>query len=281
MGRAEAGVRISHEGLCTRIVWRPCSRRSGRAIPWRPSSGRRTSSSPPPSTPLRWGGIADALEKPLAVVTLNADYVRAVERELETRDLTVICIDPRFRERFRLVVGGDHAERIHGVLIEDDAAIRRLDPAGPVLISHAARARRPDLNLPTAIPPGPVLVRESSAAGGRERCRPEAGQRKRPLPHSRRGRQPKEGGIGGSGSTTRVIAVAEVFTVRDSTEASARLWRTGSGAAIARSGRNSSRSWDHEILAGGGWTASHCVERWPPNQSPHGAAEPFLPAVKR
>lgn len=106
--------------------------------------------------------IADALGKPLAVVTLNPGIVREIEKRLARGEFTVICVDPRFLERVRLVIGGEHANRIRGVLVDDEEAIRSLDRNEPVLVSHAARERLPELDLPSVIPPGPVLSRESA-----------------------------------------------------------------------------------------------------------------------
>lgn len=104
--------------------------------------------------------IARALEKPLTVVRLNPEIVRDLERHLSVGELTVICVDPRFLERVRLVVGGEHAERIRGVLASDSEAIEHLDPHVPVLISHAARTRLEEVDLPPEVPSSPVLARE-------------------------------------------------------------------------------------------------------------------------
>lgn len=109
------------------------------------------------------GQIARALEKPVVVVRLNREIVLALERRLASEEMTVICVDPRFLERVRLVVGGEHAERIRGVLASDEDAIKRLDPRVPVLISHAARQRLGDAAPPTILPGTPALARESAA----------------------------------------------------------------------------------------------------------------------
>lgn len=106
--------------------------------------------------------IARALDKPLIVVRLNPDIVRALESRLAVGDLTVICVDPRFLERIRLVVGGEHAERVRGILASDTEAIQHLDPGTPVLISQAARSRLGDI-IPSAISAGtPALARDSA-----------------------------------------------------------------------------------------------------------------------
>lgn len=106
--------------------------------------------------------IARSLGKPLVVVRLNPEIVRDLQRCLSAGTLTVICIDPRFLERLRLVVGGEHAERIRGLLVSDRAAIQSLDPRTPVLISHAARSRLGHLDFPDLLHNTPVLARESA-----------------------------------------------------------------------------------------------------------------------
>lgn len=106
--------------------------------------------------------LARSLEKPLIVVRLNPELVRDLERRLAAGELTVICVDPRFLERIRLVVGGEYAERIRGVLASDRQAIDRLDPGTPVLISQAARARLGEIDLPSPFPSSPVLARDSA-----------------------------------------------------------------------------------------------------------------------
>lgn len=107
--------------------------------------------------------IAHALDKPMIVVRLNAAIVRDLERRLRVGELVVICVDPRFLERLRLVVGGEHADRIRGILATDTGAIACIDPDAPVLISHAARARLPGFTHPGTLPKGPVLARQSAS----------------------------------------------------------------------------------------------------------------------
>ena len=106
--------------------------------------------------------LADALEKPLMVVRLDPNIVRQLERIVEQGELTVVCVDPRFLERVRLVIGGEHGERIRGVLVDDGDAIRALNRETPTLVSHAARERLGDLDLPSVIPTGRVLSPDSA-----------------------------------------------------------------------------------------------------------------------
>ncbi len=101
--------------------------------------------------------FARRLEKPLVVIRLNPDLVRHIERRLAAGELTVVCVDPRFLERMRLVFGGDHAERIRGILADDQEAVRRLDPKKPVHVTSLARERLKQI-------PAPVLFTGDHAA---------------------------------------------------------------------------------------------------------------------
>ena len=61
--------------------------------------------------------------------------------QLERGRLVVICVDPAFEDRIRLRYR-EHIRRDDQVRIvsaEDRAAIGELDPAEPVLLTHAAR----------------------------------------------------------------------------------------------------------------------------------------------
>jgi hypothetical protein len=106
--------------------------------------------------------IARTLEKPLIVVRLDPAFVREVQKRLTVGELTVICVDPRFLERIRVVVGGEHAERIRGVLANDQEAIQNLDPRTPVLATHAAQSHLSGISLPPLLPDRPLFSRESA-----------------------------------------------------------------------------------------------------------------------
>lgn len=106
--------------------------------------------------------IAGALEKPLVVIRLNPDIVRELERRLAVSQVTVICVDPRFLQRIRQVVGPELAGRIRGVLADDERSIRRLDRSSPVLVSHSARERLRPTDLPSLFPGTAVLSPESA-----------------------------------------------------------------------------------------------------------------------
>ncbi|MGH7465876.1 MAG: GntR family transcriptional regulator, partial [Longimicrobiales bacterium] len=109
--------------------------------------------------------IALRLGKPLITVRLDPDLTRTVEQHLETNELTVICIDARFAERVRSVLGGDHPDRIHALLATERAAIARLEPDRPVLVSRAARRQLEHVALPPDLlpPTAPVISPDSAA----------------------------------------------------------------------------------------------------------------------
>ncbi len=106
--------------------------------------------------------VAELLRKPLMVIRLNPDIVRELHRLAASGELTVICVDPRFAERVRLVVGGENAGAIRTVLADDSERIRRLDPSRPVVISHAASVRIGETTMRSAIQEGRVLSAESA-----------------------------------------------------------------------------------------------------------------------
>ncbi|MBW3629199.1 MAG: GntR family transcriptional regulator [Gemmatimonadetes bacterium] len=108
-------------------------------------------------------GITEALDSPLVVVTAIADIAKAIERRLRDGPLTVVCADPLFGERIRLVYGGEYKDRIHVVRADDRWEIARLDPTDPVLMTRAARRRlMDDVPLPLLIPHSPTLSFESA-----------------------------------------------------------------------------------------------------------------------
>lgn len=106
--------------------------------------------------------IARILEKPLVVIRLNPDFVRDIERRLDAGALTVLCVDPRYLERMRLVFGGEHAGRIRGVLASDAEAVQRLPVDVPVHVTNAALERLAGTPLP------PVLFPQDRRAMSRE-----------------------------------------------------------------------------------------------------------------
>lgn len=109
--------------------------------------------------------IATRLDVPLIVIRLDADFTRAIERHIEHSELAVICVDPRFAERVRVVFGGEHPQRIRPVLISDREAIARLEPARPILVSRLARQKLSGVTLPPELLPvnAPIIAPDSAA----------------------------------------------------------------------------------------------------------------------
>ncbi|HEX8432474.1 MAG TPA: hypothetical protein VF625_14385, partial [Longimicrobium sp.] len=100
--------------------------------------------------------LAEEMGKPLVIVRLNRAFTQAIHRQLDTGELTILCVDPRFVERLKLVAGEGYAERVRGVIASDRAAVARLG-GGPVLISEAARLALDGVPLPPSFPDEPML----------------------------------------------------------------------------------------------------------------------------
>lgn len=101
--------------------------------------------------------LADELGIRLVVVRLNRVFTQAVRRQLEESELVVLCVDPRFVERVRLVAGAPYADRIRGVLAMDTETVARLDARRPVLVSEAARAQLAGMELPRSFTDEPMI----------------------------------------------------------------------------------------------------------------------------
>ncbi|HEX5869508.1 MAG TPA: GntR family transcriptional regulator [Longimicrobium sp.] len=106
--------------------------------------------------------VAAGLEVPLVVIRLNPMFTREVERTLSERELVVVCVDPLFAERLKLIAGSEHPERVRTVLASDREAVARLDRAQPMLVSEAARNQLADLDLPRSFPDQPMISPESA-----------------------------------------------------------------------------------------------------------------------
>ncbi|MBW3570140.1 MAG: GntR family transcriptional regulator [Gemmatimonadetes bacterium] len=103
--------------------------------------------------------LAGALQKPLIVATVNAEMVAAVERQIRTGALTVICADPSFGERVRIQYRQtlEPNTDLRVIPAEDARGIAALDRAQPVLLTRAARERLGDVDLPLVFPHSPTL----------------------------------------------------------------------------------------------------------------------------
>jgi DNA-binding transcriptional regulator YhcF (GntR family) len=106
--------------------------------------------------------LAERLGKPLVVVRLNRTFARELQRRVAEEELAVVCVDPQFVDRVRLIAGSVYADRIHGVLAHDAEAVARIDRSRPMLVSQAARAALPDAELPPSCPDEPMISAASA-----------------------------------------------------------------------------------------------------------------------
>ena len=104
--------------------------------------------------------VAEALRKPLVVTTMNPDHVDAMEHRLREGFLTVVCDDPTFGERVRVLRGGEYRERVRVVLAENPEEVARLDPGEPVLLTRAAQERLAGVSLRLLVPHSPAFALE-------------------------------------------------------------------------------------------------------------------------
>lgn len=101
---------------------------------------------------------------PMVVLRVNPELAEAVRRRLVGPGMTVVAATEEFGERLRhmyeSVIVRDDQLRV--VLARDTAAVRRLDPAEPVLLTRAARALLPDIDFRTLVfPHSPTIAPES------------------------------------------------------------------------------------------------------------------------
>jgi hypothetical protein len=106
--------------------------------------------------------VADQLGLPLVVIRINPQFTREVQRTLSQGGLTVVCVDPLFAERVRLVAGDVNSDRLKTVLASDRAGVASLDLSESVLVSEAARKQLDDLRLPRSFPDQPMISPESA-----------------------------------------------------------------------------------------------------------------------
>jgi DNA-binding transcriptional regulator YhcF (GntR family) len=105
---------------------------------------------------------AEALDKPMVMLTTHPDLRAAIRRHLDEGPLTVVAVDPEFGERMRMVYGEatGKAARIRVVLAEDADAVAKLDPEEPVLLTRATHEQLGDMNLSMVFPHSPMLSPE-------------------------------------------------------------------------------------------------------------------------
>lgn len=106
---------------------------------------------------------ANALGKPLVMVSLHPNLVDAIDRRLHEGGLTVVCADPAFGDQVRTLYAGERPAQIRVVVASDQDAVARLDPAEPVLLTRAAQERLPkEMELTTLVPFTPFISADSA-----------------------------------------------------------------------------------------------------------------------
>ena len=118
------------------------------------------------ATPLHAGSAraaADALGKPLVMVSLHPDLIGAIERRLREDHLTIVCADPAFGDQVRILLGGEQHDQIRVVLASDRDAVAQLDPEEPVLLTRAAQERLPAQAVLTPLVPFTPFISPDSA----------------------------------------------------------------------------------------------------------------------
>jgi DNA-binding transcriptional regulator YhcF (GntR family) len=106
--------------------------------------------------------IAEALQKPMVMLTVHPERRAVIRQRLEEGSLTVVAADARFGERMRMVYGEatGKADRIRVVLADDVEAVAALDPSEPVLLTRAAHEQLGDVDFPLVFPHSPALSPE-------------------------------------------------------------------------------------------------------------------------
>lgn len=98
---------------------------------------------------------AENVNVPSVTLTVNAEVVETVQREIRTRGVTLVCVDPEFGNRLRaMYADASEGEQIRVVLADDEEARAGLDPSEPVILTRAARAHLgADVQLPPLLLP--------------------------------------------------------------------------------------------------------------------------------
>jgi GntR family transcriptional regulator len=179
------------------------------AVRLEPDAGSHTGSRPPTPEMVRGvdlvvttafhapevGHVAEAAGIPMITATVNVEMVAAIERQLRSGSLTIVCSDPAFGERFRHQYADQITPdtRLRIVLAEDARAVAGLERNQPVLLTRAARRHLPRVHLPLVFSHAPTISTSSAlqlaefvvrftlegAAGPAARSAPN-GQRSRP-----------------------------------------------------------------------------------------------------
>lgn len=106
--------------------------------------------------------VAESLGKPLVVVTVHPTVAATLDRRLRADVLTVVCVDPDFGDRVKAVYGGQYADRVRVITVDQREALRSLDPEEPVMLTLAARRRLGEAPPRTLLPHSPSISPESA-----------------------------------------------------------------------------------------------------------------------
>ncbi len=107
--------------------------------------------------------VAERIGAAFAVVRLNPAFTTALQRAASDGGLTVLCADARFGDRIRTIAGDPPGDRVRVVLADDPTTPRRVASAtGRWLVSDAARAALPGIELPPSFPAEPMIAPESA-----------------------------------------------------------------------------------------------------------------------
>ena len=104
---------------------------------------------------------AEALDKPMVMLTIHPERQAAVRQRLEEGPLTVVAVDSQFGERIRRVYDARarRADWIRTVLADDADAVAAMDPKEPVLLTRAAHEQLGEVHFPF-FPHSPILSPE-------------------------------------------------------------------------------------------------------------------------
>ena len=87
---------------------------------------------------------AENVNVPSVTLTVNAEVVETVQRQIRQGGVTLVCIDPEFGNRLRAMYADSSEadpEQIRVVLVDDAASMATLNRDQPVILTRGARAR--------------------------------------------------------------------------------------------------------------------------------------------
>lgn len=105
---------------------------------------------------------AEALGKPLVVITVHTVLKNALESRIAEGGLNVVALDPQFAERIRISYAPADPARVRYVSAHDRAAVAALDPEEPVLFTRAARQKLGHIRPPMVFPHSPTISQETA-----------------------------------------------------------------------------------------------------------------------